>query len=198
MFSTFSFLDFFGATLSLLTTYFYIRANTIAWKLGIVATTLNTILYITQGIYGQAVLEGVYFVTMWYGLKQWQQQQNSAPLPITSLTAFHAVYLFIIVSIAIPCSTLLLQYFAQSDVALWDATICVFSLIAQWLLCKKILQNWMIWFVVDAMIIGMHYYKGIPYHAIMHGIYLMFAIAGYLSWQRKLKQQSMPATLRMA
>ena len=40
-----------------------------------------------------------------------------------------------------------------------DASLAVASLIAQWFLSKKILENWMIWIAVDVFSIGMYSYK---------------------------------------
>jgi len=63
----------------------------------------------------------------------------------------------------------------------------VVSLIAQWLMCRKIIETWSLWFFVDACYVGMHYLKGIPMHALVSCIYLGMAIVGYLLWQKQLK-----------
>lgn len=187
MFSNSIYLDLVGALLSLITTYFYIKANANAWKVGILATSLNTILYVSQGIYGQAILEGLYFASMWYGLWQWQSKSN-ASLKISSLSISQILTYALIAVLSVPVGTLILHRMG-SDIAIWDATICILSLIAQWLVCKKIIQNWILWFIIDAMIIFMHFHKGIPFHAILHMIYLTMAILGYLNWQRIRHQE---------
>jgi nicotinamide mononucleotide transporter len=190
MFSDSTYLDLIGALLSLVTTYLYIKANANAWKLGILATTLNSILYLSQGIYGQAILESIYFASMWYGLWQWQSK-SQAPLKITSLTMQQALTLSLMVIAAIPLCAYLLARYTGSEIAMWDATTCVLSLTAQWLICKKIIQNWVLWFIVDALIITLHFHKSIPFHAILHGIYLIMAIIGYLNWN-KLRAEEQP------
>lgn len=188
MFSNSIYLDLVGALLSLITTYFYIKANANAWKVGIFATSLNTILYVSQGIYGQAILEGLYFASMWYGLWQWQTKSDTT-LKIRSLSLPQTLTYGFIVLLCVPLCTTLLQQIG-SDIAIWDATICILSLIAQWFVCKKIIQNWILWFIIDAMIIFMHFHKGIPFHAILHMIYLTMAVLGYLNWQKIRHQEN--------
>ncbi|MFO1259394.1 MAG: nicotinamide riboside transporter PnuC [Gammaproteobacteria bacterium] len=196
MFSDSIYLDLIGALLSFTTTYLYIKANANAWKVGILATSLNSVLYLSQGIYGQALLEGVYFASMWYGLWQWQQKSSDTlALKISSLSLSQGVKYTFIAVISVPVCTLILQRL-ESDIAMWDATICILSLIAQWFVCKKIIQNWILWFVIDAMIIFMHFNKGIPFHAILHIVYLIMAIIGYLNWHR-LRHQEMNLQLSL-
>jgi hypothetical protein len=39
------------------------------------------------------------------------------------------------------------------------------------------------------MNMGLQLYKGIVYHSAMHGIYLIFAISGYLKWHKLYQMQ---------
>ena len=78
----------------------------------------------------------------------------------------------------------LLKNFTDSQIPYLDAITTVLSWIAQWMICKKIIETWFLWFVVDVIYVGLYFYKGIPAHGILLMIYLgnghswIFALAG--------------------
>ena len=177
-----------GAVFSLLSTLFYVRADKRAWPLGVVATSLNSILYGLTGIYGDMALEGIYFISMFYGWYQWDRgSKNDDALPVSHITWRMVVVLSMIAVIGIFVVVSLLKHYTNSQVPYFDATTTVLSLIAQWLICKKIIETWILWFFVDAMYVGLYSYKGIPAHSVLLVIYLGLAVVGYVRWYRLIE-----------
>ncbi len=72
-------------------------------------------------------------------------------------------------------------------VAYIDSFTTVGSLIAQWLLAKKIYENWYIWIAVDVIDIGLYMYKVLPAVAIMTVVYMIFCVIGLRKWRRDEK-----------
>ena len=178
-------LDFIGASLSLISTYYFTQAKRIAWLIGIAAIVLNIFLYAQKGIYGHLLLEGIYFISMIIGIIQWSQgTTKNKVLAIRSLrlkeACFYSIFAF--------CVILLLAQglirFTNSDIPYWDATTTVLCLLAQWLLCLKVIHCWILWFIVDAMVATLQLYKGIPFHSAIHWMYLIMAIMGYYRWHK--------------
>ena len=129
-------------------------------------------------------LEGIYFLSVFYGWYQWSRGGDAhSELPITSLSKKQYAEFAIIAIIGIIAVYLILQT-TDSKIPLLDATTTVLSLIAQWMICKKIIQCWFLWFIVDAMYIGLYQYKGMPFHSITLAIYLIMAIVGYWRWKK--------------
>lgn len=70
---------------------FYVKADKWAWPIGAIATALNIVLYGLTGIYGDMTLEGIYFLSMFYGWYQWTRgalQWENCPFRI-----YHGVWL---------------------------------------------------------------------------------------------------------
>lgn len=180
------YLDQLGALLALLATYCLVKNQVIAWPISLLATVISLFLYYQVGLYGDAGLAVFYFFSALYGWYAWTHVGNTQIVTrsITHITRQHFNYLlgFSVVSTALVYSCLV--YYTDSDVAFFDATTTVLSLGAQWLMCRKIIQTWILWFIVDAINIGLFIYKGIPYHALLMMVYLFMAIAGYLNWQK--------------
>lgn len=185
-------LDVVGALFSLLSTIFYVKADKWAWPMGVVATTFDATLYGLTGIYGDMTLTIIYFISMFYGWYMWTHNNHRhKKLQITYLTWRLALILSGVAVVGIFGAVELLKYFTNSQVPYLDATTTVLSLIAQWMVCKKIIENWILWFVVDAIYVFLYFYKDIPAHGVLLIIYLGLAVAGFIRWRKLMGKQQM-------
>lgn len=177
-------LDFIGACLSLTSTYYFTQAKRLAWLIGLISVVFSTILYWQKGIYGHLILETTYFFSMLYGWFKWSSHSKSSSSLIRNIKIKELIFYSVIAFIAILLLSQCLIFYTDSNIPYWDAISTVLSLLAQWLLCIKILQCWIIWFIVDAMIAILQFYKGIPFHSALHWIYLGMAVWGYWRWRQ--------------
>ena len=196
------FFDLTGALVSLISTYYFIRLNNKAWAFGIIATLLNGWLYWHKGIYADMLLEFFYFLSMCYG---WYKWQDKAPENIhaahTSLGYLRPLQ-WISLCAALCMLFLFIYYFlltaTHSAVAFQDAATTSLSLVAQWLMCHKIIVTWVLWFITDALYATMYLGKNLPFHGILMVIYTGMAVAGYLVWARQNKKpDSSPANIKI-
>jgi len=107
---------------------------------------------------------------------------DKEPLAIQNLTAKHGLILSAIVGISTCSLAFSLIHFTNSQVPYWDASTTILSLTAQWLICRKIIECWILWFIVDALYAGLYFYKGLPAHGILLCIYTVLAVVGYRAW----------------
>ena len=186
------FFDLLGALVSLISTYYFIRLNSKAWPIGMIATVLNGWLYWHKGIYADMLLEFFYFLSMVYG---WHKWQNKKPQDVTAvqtslgyLKPLQWISLGLLLALVFISIRYLLETFTHSTVALLDAATTSLSLVAQWLMCHKIIVTWILWFITDALYAAMYLNKNLPFHSILMIIYTGMAIAGYLVWARRYKK----------
>ena len=66
------------------------------------------------------------------------------------------------------------------------------SVIGQWLLGRKYLENWIAWIVVNVVSVGLFAYKGLWLTVILYAIFIAMSIVGWRAW-RRLVAASMPA-----
>lgn len=180
-------LDVIGTIFGFMSTICYIRINPLAWPIGLVAIICDMILFAKKGIYGDLGLNGIYLIMTIYGWYNWKfGGTNKTELPITNITPAIIKQLRIITLTGIILLALILKFFTNSQVPYLDAITTILSLVAQWLICRKIIQCWHLWFLVDAIYVGLYFYKGIPAHAFLNIVYLSMAITGYYSWKKEL------------
>jgi nicotinamide riboside transporter PnuC len=67
-----------------------------------------------------------------------------------------------------------------------DAQFFVFSLLATWLTTKKVLENWLVWIVVNIVGVIWFSYEHWWSTAILYFAYLLLAFNGYRKWKKQL------------
>jgi nicotinamide mononucleotide transporter len=66
------------------------------------------------------------------------------------------------------------------------------SVIATWLLMRKVIDHWLLWIGIDTLSVLVSLYKGLPFAAILFFIYTLLAIKGYFEWKKKLTPTLQP------
>jgi nicotinamide mononucleotide transporter len=179
--------DLIGACLSLICTYLFVNADKKAWLFSAIAIPFDAFVYYKSQLYGDMFLQSIYFASTFYGWYQWQYgSQAKGSLEVSYLSNKNRLQLLGIVICGIARINPLLRPFNQADVVWLDAITTVLSLAAQWLLCNKKIETWIIWFIVDSLYIYLYSIKALPFHSIMATVYLLMAIAGFISWYNSI------------
>src|SRR3989338_3631225 len=155
--------DVVGSLLSLSSTYFFLRANTMAWPLGLAAACINCFLYFRQGIYGDMCIELIYLLTTALGWYLWKYGKKDGHFhPLKRLSHRQWIYLILASGALYEITLIFLKTLTQSSVAKMDAFTTALSLIAEGLMCYKITATWVIWFFVDAVYVKLYLQKQLP------------------------------------
>lgn len=180
-------LDIVSSGFSLTSTIYSIKNNKLTWPTSLIAIVIGIFLYYQKGLYGDMGLHVVYIIMAIYGWYQWQHGgKNHSKLSITSISIKATIVLIIIALIGIFGLYELLHLRTNSNVPLWDASITIISLIADYMMCRRFIQCWFVWGFVDALFSGIYFYKNIPAHALLYAFYTTLAIIGYLNWRKKM------------
>ena len=63
------------------------------------------------------------------------------------------------------------------------------SIVGMWMLAKKLIEQWIVWFVVDILSVALYFYKGLEPTALLYLVYAIVAILGYKKWNKLLQKQ---------
>ena len=67
-----------------------------------------------------------------------------------------------------------------------DSMLTAGSLIAQWMVAKRKIENWLLWIVVDVLYVGMYIYKHLYFTSLLYFIFILLAVAGWKEWKKVL------------
>ena len=86
-----------------------------------------------------------------------------------------------------------LRYATDAAFPFWDASTTAISLVGQWMMNEKLLENWVLWLIVDIVYVPMYFYQKLPLTAGLYAIFCVLAWRGYVEWKRSLRAQSASA-----
>lgn len=155
------------------------------WLFGIIGVIFYFIVYYQAKLYANMWLQIVFEVLQIYGWYQWLYGgKDRGELEISRSPAKVNLLLLII---ALAGTAGLTFYFikkTENPMPLADSSSTVLSLIAQWMVAKKYLENWLVWLVVNVITV----YMGIMQKFYMTaGLYVLLFILAILGWNEWLK-----------
>ena len=178
-------LQIIGTTLGLLYLWLEYRANIWLWVVGAIMPLVHGVLYLTNGIYADAAMQLYYLLAGIYGLVVWRRRpKHGESLQIRHTPAGWYIRLFAVYGVLHVALFFLLTEFTDSRVPLLDSMSTALSIVAMWMLSRKLVEQWLVWLVVDMISVGLYLYKGIPLTAGLYMLYCALAIAGYLRWRK--------------
>lgn len=159
------------------------------WPLAILSSLLYFGVFAQARIYGDASLQIFFAIVALWGWLQWLRghRTDGSALQVSRLSARGGVIALLSCAIAWPLVSLFLIRFTNSDVPWWDGFATGLSLVGQFLLGRKFIENWLIWMAVNAVSIGLFIHKGLWLTVGLYAVFAGLSVAGYLSWRERLR-----------
>ena len=176
-----------GTALGLLYLWLEYKANIWLWVVGAIMPVVHGILYLQSGIYADAAMQLYYVAAGIYGLAVWKRRPRKGDdgkirhTPKGWVAPLVAVYVVLHVAIYF-----LLVEFTDSRVPILDSMSTALCIVAMWMLSRKLVEQWLVWLVVDIISVGLYLYKDIPITSGLYMLYCLLAIAGYLRWRKQV------------
>ena len=181
-------LQIIGTLLGLLYLWLEYKANIWVWIVGAIMPMVHGMLYLQSGIYADAAMQLYYVAAGIYGLFVWLRGEKRSEkridiqhTPKQWIFSLVAVYVVLHISLYF-----LLTEFTDSRVPLFDSMSTALSIVAMWMLSRKLVEQWLVWLVVDMISVGLYLYKGIPITAMLYMLYCALAVAGYMRWRKQV------------
>jgi nicotinamide mononucleotide transporter len=181
-------LQIVGAVLGLLYLWLEYRANIWLWVVNAIMPIVHGTLYLSSGIYADAAMQLYYVLAGVYGFCVWKFGAGCAKkeVNIQHTPMSWVVPLVIVYAVLHFAMYFVLSEFTDSRVPFFDSMSTALCIVAMWMLSRKLVEQWLVWLVVDMISVGLYLYKGIPITAMLYTLYCALAIAGYVRWRRQM------------
>ena len=181
-------LQIVGTLLGLLYLWLEYRANIWLWIVGAIMPMVHGVLYLSSGIYADAMMQLYYVFAGIYGLYVWLRGTKRAEkvVNIQYTPTKWIIPLVVVYAVLHVVMYYLLSEFTDSRVPFFDSMSTALSIVAMWMLSRKLVEQWLVWLVVDAISVGLYLYKGIPITAMLYTLYCALALAGYMRWRKQV------------
>ena len=183
-----NYIEVLGALTGLIYLYFSIRQIIWLWPLGIITSVFYIYVFYQTKFYADMGLQVYYFFISFYGWYNWiYGKTGNERLLIQHAGLKILTVLFILTVLLTYIIAKVLIEFTDSPLPYWDAFTTAGSILATWMLARKMIEHWLFWIVIDAVSIGLYIYKGLYPTVVLFFVYFSMAIVGYINWKKDLK-----------
>jgi nicotinamide mononucleotide transporter len=156
------------------------------WPTGIASVLLYLVVFWKSHLYLNAGLQIVYFVLSIHGWYEWLHGGvDKAELRITRASSRLWVVLMsagVVLTLALFWALRAAAHDASLPIA--DAVTTAFSLVGQYMLNMKIVENWLIWAIVDVIYVVMFIDQKLYPTAVLYGFFVFLCVKGLIDWRR--------------
>ena len=162
------------------------RVNPTGWPLAIVSSLLYFALFWNSKLYGDASLQILFIVVAGWGWWQWLRgsEPDGSALRVRSLGAQGRLFAVAAVLVGWPAIGLFLRRYTDTDVPWWDAFPTAASIVGQWLLGRKYVENWPTWVIVNVVSVALFAYKGLWLTVALYAVFVAMSFVGWRAWRR--------------
>jgi nicotinamide mononucleotide transporter len=188
-------LEWIGTLSGFACVYLATRQSIWNWPVAIISVVAYSVLFYEYGLYGDAVLQLYFMATSFYGWYYWIKRAEADVRPVSKLSPVGMAGVMVTGVLLTFLLGWFLDNYTDTDVPYADGFCTAISFIAQFLMTRKILQNWILWIVVDICYVPLYLYKNLMLTAVLYTLFLALAVMGYLQWRKSYRLSTGDAAL---
>ena len=187
-------MEWIAAVLSAVSVYLSARENIWSWPTAIVSVAMYGVVFLRVGLYSDAGLQMFYLAISVYGWYEWLHGgENRSRLHVSKATsrvwvvsaAFGLVFWIAL--------GVLTSQVRGVSLPFLDSALTTLSVIAQIMMTRKILENWILWIIADIVYVPMYVFKRLHPTAGLYAVFLLLAIIGLVEWRRSYARDHVTA-----
>ena len=162
-----------------------VKQNILCWVAGIISAVLYFFIMRSAGLYMEANLQIYYVVMGFYGWSQWRERaRNHNNFVVNTWSkSQHLIAISIILVLSL-FSGLVLKLYTDATMPFLDALVTWGAVVATYMVAKKLLENWIYWFVIDSISIFLFIVRDLWLTAFLFLLYIVIIYFGYQSWKK--------------
>ena len=153
------------------------------WLFAFLSTIIYTLLFWDGALVSSSLLNFYYMVMAVYGFILWRSSgEEGKELEISQWSLqknFTVIFSGLVIAVLLGY---LSDTYTEARFAYLDTFVMVFSVIATWMLAKKVLETWLYWMVIDTTAIVLYWKSGYLATIVLFVLYVLLAFYAYYSW----------------
>ena len=161
------------------------QENIWCWGAALISVSLYTYICYTAKVFPETGLQIFYLIMAIIGYLTWNKKSKEK---IKEWSEFKHL---IIITLGALFSFIMGFYFftyTDSVMPIIDSFTTVFSIIATYMVVKKVLGNWLYWIVIDLLSVYMYFHRDLHLTSLLFVAYTTIAVYGYASWCKRIKK----------
>jgi len=168
-----------------------IRQNIWCWAAAAVSTLLYLYIMYRASLYMESALQLFYLAMAAYGWYQWRHGGSAGgELEVSNWPfRYHAIAISGVLVMVFVSGALLSRY-SNAALPFLDSFTTWGAVVATYMVARKILENWIYWFVIDAVSIWLYLSRDLYFTAVLFAAYLVMIVIGYRSWRASMGEST--------
>jgi len=168
-----------------------IRQNQLCWPAALISVLLSLMLFYRARLYMESALQIFYVVMALYGWYQWRFGGTGRHGVEISTWSFkwHAVGVGSILVLSIVSGYALTRIRTDAAFPYLDSFTSVAAIVATYMVAKKILENWIYWFIIDSVSVYLYSSRALYLYAALFVFYLVLIVIGFRQWLKDWQAQ---------
>ena len=168
-----------------------IRQNIWCWAAALVSTLLYLFIMFEARLYMESAWQVFYIAMAVYGWYQWRQPDDEGrELQVSSWPWRYHLVAAASIALLVFVSGELLSRYTGAALPHADSFTTWGAMVATFMVARKILENWIYWFLIDAVSIGLYLGRELYFTAGLFAVYLVMIVIGYRSWRASMQEQA--------
>ena len=168
-----------------------VKQNILCWICGIISSILYFFILRSVDLYMEAYLQIFYVFMGFYGWHQWKiGVSGSGSFLVNTWNKSKHFYAISMIFILSYISAILLRTFTDAALPFFDALVTWGSVVATYMVAKKLLENWLYWLVIDSISILLFISRDLWLTACLFGVYIVIIVFGFRLWSKALKENN--------
>lgn len=161
------------------------KQNIWCWFFAAISVILYIYICFASQLFAETGLQFFYLIMAFYGYYNWNKPKSK--LKIIQWSAYQHFLIILLGGVLTFLMGFYLTTYTSAKVPIIDSFTTIFSVIATYMITKKVLENWLYWIVIDIVAIYLYFNRDLQLSSLLFIIYTVIAIFGYFSWIKKIK-----------
>ena len=176
--------EIIGVVLAICYLLLAVRQIIWCWLAWILSSCLYLYVMFNAGLYMEAALQIFYVAMGFYGWMQWSKGDMEDHLVVRRWGLDGHLFAVAVILILTLLSGEVLSNYTAAAMPFMDALTTWGAIVTTYMVAKKLIENWIYWFVIDSISIYLFISRELYFTAGLFFVYLFIIIFGYRSWKQ--------------
>lgn len=166
-----------------------IRQNIWCWAAAFASTLIYLFIMYAARLYMESALQLFYLAMAVYGWYQWQRPDaDGGELKVSTWPWRYHLWAVAAIALLVLISGELLSRYTGAALPFADSFTTWGAMVATFMVARKILENWIYWFLIDAVSVWLYLERELYFTAVLFVAYLVMIVIGYRSWRASMRE----------
>lgn len=181
-------MELIAASLTLICVWLTAKRMIISWPVGIAAIFIYAMVFFDAKLYADFGLQFIFLAQSLYGWHNWVNNRVSETrTSVTRLSSLNRVISVGAILLMYVIIAYVLIHHTDASVPYVDSYLTATCIVANFLLSRRAIENWILWIHADVLYVGLFAYKGLYVSSALYLILAVLAVRGLMEWNDKMK-----------